>query len=78
MREADADGNVFIGTTAGICYADPRMKLHEVPGADLSEKRVLKLDADSDGTIYGQTAISISPAETASSGSISSSFMRCA
>ncbi len=57
--EEDADGNVFIGTTAGICYADPRMKLHEVPGADLSEERVLKLDADSDGTIYGQTASGI-------------------
>ena len=54
--EEDPAGNVFIGTTAGICYADSRMKLHEVPGADLSGERVLMLDADPAGTIYGQTA----------------------
>ena len=54
--EEDPDGNVFIGTTAGICFADSRMKLHEVAGADFSEERILKLDADSAGRIYGQAS----------------------
>ncbi|MBQ9695907.1 MAG: hybrid sensor histidine kinase/response regulator, partial [Oscillospiraceae bacterium] len=52
----DPAGNVFIGTTSGICYADPQLNLHEVPGADLTEERVLKLDTGADGTIYGQTS----------------------
>ena len=51
----DLDGNVFIGTTAGLCYADSALKLHDVPGADLSDERVLKLDTGTDGIIYGQT-----------------------
>ncbi len=52
----DPAGNVFIGTTSGICYADPQLNLHEVPGADLTEERVLRLDTGADGTIYGQTS----------------------
>ncbi len=52
----DRDGNVFIGTTAGVCYADSELKIHEIAGADLSEERVLRLDADHNGKIYGQTS----------------------
>lgn len=52
----DLNGNVVIGTTAGICYADPDLDIHEVKNADLSEERVLKLDADATGKIYGQAA----------------------
>ena len=52
----DTDGNVFIGTTAGVCYADTRMHLHEIAGADLAEERILRLDTGTDGVVYGQTA----------------------
>lgn len=51
----DADGNVCIGTTSGLCYADENLHLHELSGTDLSGERVLKLDADANGRIYGQT-----------------------
>ena len=52
----DGSGNVFIGTTSGICYADSGMKLHTPGGQDLSEERVLRLDTDAHGRIYGQTS----------------------
>ena len=52
----DQNGNVFIGTTAGVCYADQDLKIHAVTGADFSDERVLKLQADATGKIYGQTS----------------------
>ena len=55
----DKEGNVFIGTTTGICYADTGMMLHEVPCDDIAKERVLKLDTGSDGKIYGQTTTGI-------------------
>ncbi len=51
----DNRGDVFIGTTSGVCYADPDMNLHPVDDERLNEERVLKLDTDSKGRIYGQT-----------------------
>ncbi|MCR5251548.1 MAG: response regulator [Lachnospiraceae bacterium] len=51
----DADGNVFVGTTAGICYVDSGMQVHSLEDDRLNEERVLKLDSDADGRIYGQT-----------------------
>ena len=51
----DDEGNVFIGTTAGICYADPDMKIHLIDDDRLNSDRVLKLDRGSDGKIYGST-----------------------
>ncbi len=52
----DKSGNIFIGTTVGICYADQELKIHEVSGRDISGERVLKLDTDLSGRIYGQAA----------------------
>ncbi len=52
----DGEGRVFIGTTAGICYVDSERKVHEVPGIDVSEERVLRMDMDVSGIIYGQTS----------------------
>lgn len=53
----DASGNVFIGTTSGICYADSELNIHEVAGSiPISGERVLKLDSDSNGRVYGQTS----------------------
>ena len=51
----DSDGNVFIGTTSGICYADMELKLHQIEDKRLADERVLKLDSDSSGRIYGST-----------------------
>jgi signal transduction histidine kinase/DNA-binding NarL/FixJ family response regulator len=51
----DNEGNVYIGTTAGICYADSRLTIHEISDSRINEERVLCLSADSEGVIYGQT-----------------------
>ena len=53
--EEDSHGNVYIGTTSGLCYVDTHMKVHDISGTMLREERILKLDADSNGTIFGQT-----------------------
>ncbi len=51
----DTDGNVFIGTTEGICYADPNLWIHNMENEAIRKERVLKLESDSSGRIYGQT-----------------------
>ncbi len=53
--QEDREGNIYIGTTAGVCYADTDLKVHPLNEVNLKEERVLKLDRDADGTIYGQT-----------------------
>ncbi|SDB50917.1 Signal transduction histidine kinase [Pseudobutyrivibrio sp. YE44] len=52
----DKAGNVFIGTTSGICYVDKELNFHQIKDLRVDEERVLRLDADSEGTIYGQTS----------------------
>lgn len=51
----DIEGNIYIGTTAGVCYADADLNIHIIGEELLGEERVLKLDSDSAGTIYGAT-----------------------
>ena len=51
----DAGGNIYIGTTAGLCYADPAMKVHLIDERRLNEDRILTLDTGCDGKIYGYT-----------------------
>jgi len=51
----DSEGNVFIGTTAGVCYVDNGMNLHKLDDTRLNEERILRLDADTDGNVYGYT-----------------------
>lgn len=51
----DNIGNVYIGTTAGVCYADPDLRIHVIDDERLNEERVLRLDHDQEGTIYGAT-----------------------
>ncbi len=48
-------GNVYIGTTAGVCYADRNMDIHIVDDERINSERVLKLQADSEGLVYGHT-----------------------
>ena len=51
----DGEGNVFIATAAGICYADHDLKIHIISERRLNTDRILKLDADSQGRIYGSS-----------------------
>lgn len=51
----DGEGNVYIGTTAGICFADASLVIHNIEDDRINEERVLSLYSDSQGTIYGQT-----------------------
>ena len=52
----DNAGNIFVGTTSGVCYIDKNNQIHELDNKYVSGQRVLKLDADSNGIIYGQTS----------------------
>ena len=52
----DDEGNIFIGTTAGVCYVNTNMEVCKVSDSRLDEERILRLDKDSDGRIYGQTS----------------------
>ena len=54
--EEDNAGNVFIGTTSGVCYADESLTIHSVSNQLIDKDRILKLDADSHGKIYGSTS----------------------
>ncbi len=51
----DNEGNVFIGTTEGVCYADPEMNIHVVDDKRINSEMIWKLDSDSKGKIYGHT-----------------------
>ncbi|MCR5685845.1 MAG: response regulator [Lachnospiraceae bacterium] len=51
----DADGNVFIGSTAGVSYVDVSMKLHNIDDNRLNNARILRLVSDEEGTVYGHT-----------------------
>ncbi|MCR5324664.1 MAG: response regulator [Lachnospiraceae bacterium] len=52
----DAMGNVFIGTTSGVAYADSALKLNSIEDGIVSEKRVLRLVTDRSGDVYGHTS----------------------
>lgn len=49
----DSDGDIYVGTTAGVCFIDQQMNVHIIDNEVLNDSRVLKLDADSTGRIYG-------------------------
>ncbi len=51
----DKEGNIFVATTAGLAFIKENGLLYQLSNAVLNTQRVLKLDADSAGTIYGQT-----------------------
>ena len=51
----DDNGYVYIGTTAGVCYVDKDNTLHAIDDERLNDERILKLESDSNGIIYGQT-----------------------
>lgn len=51
----DLEGNIFIGTTSGLAYVDAIGQLTTLSDEVLDEERILKLDSDARGNIYGQT-----------------------
>ena len=51
----DAEGNVLIGTTDGVCYADQELQVHVLNEERLEGERVLHLSSDSNGVVYGMT-----------------------
>lgn len=52
----DKEGNVFIATTTGLAFVKENGLLYKLPHPAIDKERILKLDADSTGKIYGQTA----------------------
>lgn len=51
----DKEGNIFVGTTTGVCYIDPDLSIHVIDDNRINEERILSLSADKSGVIYGQT-----------------------
>ncbi|MCR5650083.1 MAG: response regulator [Lachnospiraceae bacterium] len=51
----DRDGNIYIGTTAGVCYVDNNMKVNIIDDDRFNTDRILKLDSDRSGRIYGMS-----------------------
>ncbi len=51
----DNNGNIYVATTAGVCYVDANMKVHIVDDKRINNERVLKVVSDAAGNIYGQT-----------------------
>ncbi len=55
----DKSGDVFVGTTAGLSYVTPDGLVYPLSDERLDKERVLKLEADSAGVIYGSTSSGI-------------------
>ena len=51
----DAQGNILIGTTAGISYVDKNMDLHKIEGGLIEHEYIRSLRAGKDGIVYGVT-----------------------
>lgn len=51
----DKDGNVFIATATGLAFVKENGLLYQLSHPQLNTERILKLDSDSSGKIYGQT-----------------------
>ena len=51
----DKFGDIYIATTAGVCYADEHLNIHIINDSRINDERVLKLDTDIAGRVYGQT-----------------------
>ena len=52
----DQNGDVYVGTTAGVCYVDSLLQIHMIDDDRINDERVLKLTSDVNGRIYGHTS----------------------
>ena len=55
----DKEGNVFIATTAGLAFVKENGLLYQLSDNVLNTERILKLESDAAGIIYGQTTSGI-------------------
>ncbi len=51
----DKEGNIYVGTTAGVCYLDSTKNVHIIDDERINSDNVLRLCSDADGKIYGQS-----------------------
>ena len=51
----DAEGTVYIGTTNGIAYVDHSGQLRLLEDERLTNRTIVRMDADTEGSIYGCT-----------------------
>ena len=51
----DKEGNIYVGTSAGVCYLDPAKNVHIIDDERINNDNVLRLCSDADGKIYGQS-----------------------
>lgn len=51
----DKEGNIYVGSTAGLNYIDTALKVHTIDDERINDQRVLRLVTDSEGEIFGQT-----------------------
>ena len=51
----DLEGIIYVGTTEGIAYFDEDLEVHILDDERINHKRVLRLQSDSKGVIYGYT-----------------------
>ncbi len=51
----DKDGNIYIGTTKGICKLDKDLKITNIKDDKIANSYVWELNAGADGLIYGNT-----------------------
>ena len=51
----DMKGDIYVGTTSGLCYVDDEMNVRIVDDARINNERILRLVTDCGGMVYGQT-----------------------
>ncbi len=51
----DKDGNIYIGTTAGVCFIDAENMVHVVDDERINMDIVIRVVSDVNGDIYGHT-----------------------
>ena len=51
----DNDGNVYVGTTMGLCYFDNNMNIHVIDDDRINNERILNLVSDVEGNVFGVT-----------------------
>ncbi len=49
------DGNIYIGSTGGICYVDGNFRVHQVDDERVNNEIIVRMTSDESGMIYGNT-----------------------
>ncbi len=51
----DKEGNIFVGTTSGVCYVDKDLKINKIDVPFVNDDYIMRLVTADDGTVYGVT-----------------------